>query len=76
MTEGEILELILNKLISIETDIKELKKSQAQLPLDKVNKHERLIKHLDTNYPALHERVGELEEVVGQLKEMLDKVIQ
>jgi len=40
---------------------------------DKVNKHERLIKQLDRNYPLLHERVGELEETVEQIKEKLAK---
>ncbi len=68
MTEREILELILNKLTSIETNIKELKKGQSQLPLDKVNKHERLIKLLDRSYPVLYERVIDLEETVEQIK--------
>lgn len=125
MTEREILELILNKLTSLEVDmkslqkdVKDLQKGQAQLEKgqaqlqsdvaiiksdlvrledkidtnhtnvmdtfinlkldvmdlnDKVNKHERLIKQLDRNYPTLHQRLGELEETVEQIKEKLAK---
>ncbi|MFY9221972.1 MAG: hypothetical protein WAQ98_04865, partial [Blastocatellia bacterium] len=58
---------VMDTFINLKLDVMDLN--------DKVNKHERLIKHLDRNYPALHERVGELEEVVGQLKEKLGKAI-
>ncbi len=58
---------VMDTFINLKLDVMDLN--------DKVNKHERLIKQLDRNYPALYERVGELEEVVGQLKEKLDKAI-